>query len=542
MGIFDGVQNGLMGSLANPQTAGLLGMAQGLLAAAGPSRLPVTMGQALGAGIGNAQQGVAQGLQMQRQMLGMQALQSMLGGVPPQGASPPVTQMPPISGPANVPGLSGISSGMGGYGPQAMTPAVQPSQSAGPMIFGKTPQQLFQQGMMMSVAGIPGGGDMMKIAVQYDPTLAMQMPTDQMKNAVFASNGDMGAARNSVNAILGKQGAITVRQNGGAILPDGSVFMVPKMPEGTIPAYGPDHQIVGTQQVPGAVQAIAQTSAAQAAGQQGGKLAFTPQPVYNNATGQSGVALGGNLFGNQLGNQLGLPAGGSSQSGQPGNVPGFVPTSAPIGTETATNGLAKEYASQGTELPGIKNSLDGLDKALDLVNAGMTTGPGSEQKFDLTGLLNTWGLPIGKDAATNYQLAYKYLANANNQAMGAMGMSGSDARMGQFLHGNPNPETMNATSLASAIQYVRGQQAAVIANYQAKTAFLQKNNYNFTKLPQFNSQWAKAYDPNVMVLQQMSPEQGIRWIKENAPKGVTPDQFRQRIMQHASQMSQLGAF
>jgi len=177
---------GVMGMLANPQTAGLLGMAGGLLSAAGPSRLPVTNGQMLGAGFQGMQQGIGNAMQNQRALLTMQAMQGLLGAPSGTAQAPTGPQGAPVTGSPNVPGLSGISAGMGPYAGAGSAP-VNPNdvaQPASPSIFGRTPQQLWQQGMMMNLAGIPGGADMMKMAAQYDPTLQAQMPTDLTKMGV----------------------------------------------------------------------------------------------------------------------------------------------------------------------------------------------------------------------------------------------------------------------------------------------------------------------------------------------------------------------
>lgn len=165
---------GMMGMLANPQTAGLLGMAGGLLQAAGPSRIPVTMGQAMGAGLQGMGQGVSNAFQNQQQMLRMRAMQGLMGGDMGQGGGQP----------QSAPSYSSM------FGPASTAPATMadatPQAPAAPQpaagsIYGRSPQQLFQQGMLMNMAGIQGGGDMMRIAVEHDPSLAAMMPTDLTK-------------------------------------------------------------------------------------------------------------------------------------------------------------------------------------------------------------------------------------------------------------------------------------------------------------------------------------------------------------------------
>lgn len=160
-----------MGMFANPQTAGLLGMAGSLLQASGPSRIPVSMGQALGAGLSGMGQGVGNAFQTQQQLLRMRAMQGLMGG--DMGQPGAQTQSAPsyssMFGPASTaPGMMAQTSGA-------------PAQTSGASIYGRSPQQLFQQGMLMNMAGIQGGGDMMRIAVEHDPSLAAMMPTDITK-------------------------------------------------------------------------------------------------------------------------------------------------------------------------------------------------------------------------------------------------------------------------------------------------------------------------------------------------------------------------
>ena len=56
---------------ADPQTQSLLGIAQGLLAASAPSRMPVGIGQVIAQGLAGGQQGYQQGIQNQQQAIQM---------------------------------------------------------------------------------------------------------------------------------------------------------------------------------------------------------------------------------------------------------------------------------------------------------------------------------------------------------------------------------------------------------------------------------------------------------------------------------------
>jgi hypothetical protein len=299
MGLFDGGGNagGLMGMYANPQMAGLLGMSQGLLSAAGPSRLPVTMGQALGAGMQGMQQNAGNAYALQKQMLQMQAMQGLMGGGTPQTAAPSGPQGSPVVGGANTGPMSGLSAGMGSMAPTA---APQPTAQAGSGIYGKSPQQLFQQGMLMNMAGMQGGGDLMRIAVEHDPTLAAQMPTDITKmgvqggmtpDQIQAANAGGVAKANYIAPLNARPGAI-IRDP----LTMQPMAFNPQIPTGGTPTFDASGNVIGIRPLAGAADITSQMAAAKTAGE-GSALPYAgvdaqgnPLPVTNRT-----VAATGNL-------------------------------------------------------------------------------------------------------------------------------------------------------------------------------------------------------------------------------------------------------
>lgn len=178
---------GLMGMFANPQTAGLLGLAGGLLQASGPTRLPVSNGQALGMGLAGMGQGFNNALQMQMEMAKMRAqldpFGAGFGGISQtqsQTPNPTLAQGAPIYGAANSGPMSGLSAGLGGMAPQM--PPQQFAPSNGLSLFGgHTPQEVMTAGARLAAFGNPAGAEMMKIAAQADPLLT---PTDATKMAL----------------------------------------------------------------------------------------------------------------------------------------------------------------------------------------------------------------------------------------------------------------------------------------------------------------------------------------------------------------------
>lgn len=300
MGLFDGTgdNGGLMGMYANPQMAGLLGMSQGLLAASGPSRMPVSMGQAMGQGVAGMQQGAGNALQMQRQLMQMRAMQGLMGDANPSTQQPSAPQGAPVTGGANSGPMSGLSAGMGGYAPTA---AQQPAQPASGGIYGRSPQQLFQQGMLMNMAGIQGGGDLMRIAVEHDPTLAAQMPTDLTKMGV--QGGMTPQQIQAANAAgVGKANYIApVNARPGAILRDPLTMQPmafnPNIPAGGSPTFDASGNVVGINAIPGAA-GVASAMAAAKAGGEGSVIPYAGVDAQGNplpVTNRTAVATGGNL-------------------------------------------------------------------------------------------------------------------------------------------------------------------------------------------------------------------------------------------------------
>jgi hypothetical protein len=342
MGLFDGSGDGgmgLMGMYANPQTAALLGMSQGLLSAAGPSRIPVSMGQAMGAGLQGMQQNAGNALQMQQQMLRMQAMQGLMGGGQPSGQTQQ-SSAPSYSslfGPNSNQPASMAPSGVGGS-QDGSSAAGAPAEGS---IYGKSPQQLFQQGMLMNMAGIQGGGDLMRVAVEHDPTLARQMPTDIQKNAAAAFGYGTPEYLNAIQGTVRKEGIIPLRPGAGYI--DNGVL---KSTPGAAPAgYMNQPNGDGTWSivpVSGGAEAVKSSAAAGAIGKAYGTNTTgyqNGQPVYVNQ--------------GQLSDQL--------TNGGPG-VPGFTPFQNAI----------RQVESQGN--PAAVNPASGAAGSMQVTPTGAGSG------------------------------------------------------------------------------------------------------------------------------------------------------------------------
>ncbi|CAE6712622.1 hypothetical protein R75461_01128 [Paraburkholderia nemoris] len=298
---------GLMNLYANPQLAGMLGMSQGLLSASGPSRIPVSMGQAMGAGLGGMQQSAGNALQMQMQMAKMQAMMNPFGppsggqGAPgqmqqpqqPQQPNPAMAQGAPVSGGANVGPMSGLSAGMGGL-MQPQPQGGQPQAAAAPsatdpfsaMFGGHTPQEVMIAGARAAALGNPAGPKMMEMAAQYDPSLQAMLPTDITKMGTQA--GMTPAQLQAANAAgVQKATAVPIRQGGGVMVGNQITMTPGAAAPGFMNVQDPSSPS-GWSSLPvqGGLNAISSSAAAQA----GGKAQYQVQQVWDPAAnnGQGG--------------------------------------------------------------------------------------------------------------------------------------------------------------------------------------------------------------------------------------------------------------
>lgn len=100
-----GNTQGLNGMFTNSMYSPQMGLALGLLQAGGPSRMPVSLGQALGAGMQNAQQfqgtgiqNAMQKIQLQQALQGQQYFNSLLGGQSQPQQTPAPAQTDSLGG------------------------------------------------------------------------------------------------------------------------------------------------------------------------------------------------------------------------------------------------------------------------------------------------------------------------------------------------------------------------------------------------------------------------------------------------------------
>jgi len=194
------------------------------------------------------------------------------------------------------------------------------------------------------------------------------------------------------------------------------------------------------------------------------------------------------------------------------------------GQSTTDAQIDKSAADVISNAPQIvtqsRQAVTGLENALQILDKVGQSGPGSEKKFNLLGMMNTAGIPVMKDDVNGYQSMQKYLANSLNTAAQGTGASGSDARFESFLHGQPNAENMSPEALKGAIRYVLSQHDAAIARAQvlpqAYGVAKQQNSPNAA----LNAQqaWANTYNPKVFEFSRMTPTERQQFKSNMSPE------------------------
>ncbi len=168
----------------------------------------------------------------------------------------------------------------------------------------------------------------------------------------------------------------------------------------------------------------------------------------------------------------------------------------------------------------------GLEKALVSLQ-GTKSGPGTASAFDMAGLLKNLNLPVAQDQMENYTTLRKFLANAAALNASASGNATTDARFDQFMHGQPNAETMTGKPLEAAIRYVLSQVDAVPAANQVIGQEYQRLRQAGDPNAAYNAQqaWTKQYPAmqKIFEFNRMSPDDQQRF-KSQMPAGAR-DEF-----------------
>ena len=326
----------------------------------------------------------------------------------------------------------------------------------------------------------------------------------------------------------------------------------PDLPEGQQPTFGTNPagftSATGTGNLPGYTLAAGQTEYAKEAAKQGSEVHIgvpTPQGPQN-MTGMAATGIGAQYIPNSgkftptpaqaaliaddiarthnqspsmnIGPQQ--VAQGNPQVPQSPQIPPAAPQVAPPyrgapGTFaspgptptdlTMNDGAAKKISDIQLSTQQALQNRNTLLNVLEVLK-NTKTGPGTASAFHLTGLLNSLGLPVAKDATENYQTISKLLANASASAAAVTGNNRSDQSLEQFMHGQPNADLMAKGPLEAATRYVISQTDAVpAANQFLQSAAAQKKaagdpNFAANAL----NDWNNVYDPKVFHFNRMS--------------------------------------
>ncbi|MCA8326163.1 hypothetical protein [Burkholderia cepacia] len=240
-----------------------------------------------------------------------------------------------------------------------------------------------------------------------------------------------------------------------------------------------------------------------------------------------------------------------NQSGQPttytkgqmagGQVPqapgGGYATGAPMGAQGVADDAAKRYGALQQAASQAKPMMQTYDLAADNLRQTIA-GKGASAALNVPALLNTFGIQAGADKVKNNQLLVNYLNSAADQAASSLGLSGSDARLAAAKAGQPDPNNMNAPALLESIQHVKGLQQALLDRQQATTNFLAQNGNNTSQLPQFETKWNQAFNPDVSYIRSLIDPQA----QQAAMQKLKAEGKLQGWVKDYQAMKALGAF
>jgi hypothetical protein len=511
-----------MFSSDDPQQQGLLAAAAGMLNASGPSLMPHSFGQVLGAGLGGYQQGQQQGLDRQKEQMQMQMLQQQVAQATRKNElinNFLAANMDSQSQQGQQPHQAPQSLPMGSTDSDGRTIAT-------PGFF--APADLAQQGVPSPAAvGVPGFGGVPSAAIAAD--LAFNngakmgewindraKPTDftrLLEQAGIDPNSTLG--RQIMQQQIAKQNNIPLqagRAGAPMYYPDGSIAaMAPIIPKNAVPQIV-GGKVVGVSPLTGAagVEQI-NAYAERAGGNQAEPIAGYDEqgnPVFTNkfAAAGGGQPMPGprqpmpgqpgfdvthmspeqkKAFYKQAEEQFSLRPGSTPGTSivRPSLAPGFQ-KSVEGNVDTMNNDFADLYAAN-KQAPVTLALLDNIKK---LAPAAIT-GNSADKLAYMNGLLTLGGFQKQKDLATATDLLNK---NANmlaiNMRLGAGG-GGSDALQSLAQAANPNSH-MQPEAIAKAADEVAGQVRMRQAQYNNLLPFKMNNDVQgyYGAQKQFSSQ------------------------------------------------------
>ena len=338
------------------------------------------------------------------------------------------------------------------------------------------------------------------VADQFNPGTGLEM----IKGAVPDATGKMllgqGIKPGSPEWVQGyanaqkKAESMSGRQGGFEWSPDGTLLSSTPNAQGIFYTQDPQTKSLIPHQSPGYTNLLANAAAAEKGGALQGTNQLTIAPEYALPT-------------NADGKKVPVSITGALENGATGQGAGLSPA------QTASFAANAKAAEDNQKLPqtltATKQTISGLEKALQMLDVVNATGAGTENVNKYMSAINN-AIPILDDKGNaNYQLLGKYLNNALSQASSVTGANASDARFEQFSHGQPNIDTLTKPALREAIQYVLSQQDAAKAGAQFITQKSQELASLGVANPDAAAQkaWGNMYEPGVFEFNRMSPTQ-----------------------------------
>lgn len=554
----------LSSALTGLQSNPLFDMGVGIMAASGPSPVPVGFGQAMGNGMSYAN--ALQMKQAQTDMMRAQfarfawqnmLLQKALGGQQGSGVKNPNFSQP-LAGSATQRATEATQpqDQSAVYGSQGFTPGISatPTQIAsqqfpalsagGAQTVGlnapaASPAQQ-PNGILGNILGTPAG--MASFALNPEGTMNFALsrqfgvPTPAMTNLTAAEQYPAGSPERQL--LMGqvlKSGAITTRN--GALLPNGRFFYTPNLPDGVV-LRDPTNPAAGVILPQGMPQAAAAMSAAQA----GGRAQYEPV-TYENPQGAKVTTTAANLAhtvngtpGSDPMNAILAQANQAIKMGaDPNKVQAWLESQAQAQglnpQATPAGGVAGPSIAQAGEAEGWgKTNAEFVQKtASDAQEVPTQMARLSEMRYDLSkfdpNAFASWSNKAASwlnamDPTHTYKAGQlkgfqDFAKNASQIALSqakTMGSRIAAQEVGFIAGSNPNAD-MTKGALNKIIGLMEGFTQANAIQNQALVHW----HATGASTDQFRALWSQADVPGILALQRMSPQDAQAFMKAQTP-------------------------
>lgn len=189
-------------------------------------------------------------------------------------------------------------------------------------------------------------------------------------------------------------------------------------------------------------------------------------------------------------------------------APGEVPT---LQTDVA-RGSEMAWANRNAAL-SARTSMDALNKIESLADKAQT-GPGSQEFAALkTAVGEFTGIKSAANSATDTNKLAKLVAQVAVQRAGALGMSGSDARLDEINKSGPNTK-VDPEALKYVASYTRALDHAALAKGDAQAKWYEDHGQNYATHGQFEDKWRQAADPHVFQALEMSDKKAKEFYQK----------------------------